>query len=40
VRDRPLGLLPNMASGTDEISTDGKSLVTVGRVDKAKTAVD
>jgi len=29
-----------MASGTDEISTDGKSLVTVGSIDKAKTAVD
>jgi hypothetical protein len=29
-----------MASGTDEISTDGKILVTVGSVDKARTAVD
>lgn len=29
-----------MASGTDEISTDGKSLVTAGSVDKGKTAVD
>jgi hypothetical protein len=28
-----------MASGTDEISTDGKSLRTVGSIDKAKTAV-